>query len=83
MLFQVRKIHRNLATPNRTRYRLEFDSSLLAEVEDGVVSGVARLQDLSDVVDGVLVGRKVHPVGGAGHAGDARGQQVQVEVLRG
>ena len=47
------------------------------------MSGVARLQDLSDVVDGVLVGRKVHPVGGAGHAGDARGQQVQVEVLRG
>ena len=67
----------------RTEQKQKFDSSLLAEVEDGVVSGVARLQDLSDVVDGVLVGGEVHPVGGAGHAGDARGQQVQVEVLRG
>ena len=47
------------------------------------MSCVARLQDLPDVVDGVLVGREVHPVGGAGHAGDARGQQVQIQVLRG
>ena len=56
---------------------------LLAEVEDGVVAGVPRLQDLPDVLDGVLVGGEVHAVGGAGHAGDARGQQVQVEVLGG